>query len=132
MNRSIRILSYLFIFTMTTFLFAQMTVSGTVTDASTGDALSGANVVVDGTDLGAAADASGAFTISDVPNGATLTASMIGYSSESKDAAATLNFHLAASAVQLSALDVVATRATYRKTPVAFTELDEQDLKLRI
>ena len=132
MNRYTRIVANTFILSLTSILFAQMTVSGTVTDASSGDALAGANVVVDGTDLGVASDANGAYTLSNVPNGATITASMIGFSSESKDASATLNFRLVTSAVQLSALDVVATRATYRKTPVAFTELDEQDLKLRI
>ena len=40
-----------------------MTVSGTVTDASTGAALPGANVVVDGTSKGSAADAKGTFTL---------------------------------------------------------------------
>ena len=62
MNRSIRILASLLVFSLTTFLSAQMTVSGTVTDATTGAALSGANVVVDGTDNGAAANACGCFT----------------------------------------------------------------------
>ncbi|MBT3840535.1 MAG: hypothetical protein HOB40_07665, partial [Candidatus Marinimicrobia bacterium] len=75
MNRYTRIAANILVLSFTSILFAQMTVSGSVTDASTGDALAGANVVVDGTDLGAAADASGAFTIRNVPNGATLTAS---------------------------------------------------------
>ena len=47
-----------------------MTVSGTVVDASTAP-LAGANVVVDGTNKGSAADTSGAFTINNVPNGST-------------------------------------------------------------
>ena len=57
MNRSQRILASLLFFSITTYLSAQMTVSGTVTDAGTGSALAGANVVVDGTNNGAAADA---------------------------------------------------------------------------
>ena len=44
-------------------------VSGKVTDAGSGDFLPGANVVVDGTDLGAAADADGAFSIEGVEVG---------------------------------------------------------------
>ena len=44
-------------------LFAQMTVTGTVTDAATGDALTGANVVVEGTDLGAAAASNGSYLL---------------------------------------------------------------------
>ena len=79
MNHPTRSLGSFLILSISSILFAQMTVSGTVTDSATGAALAGANVVAVGTDLGAAADASGAFTISNVPNGATITASVIGY-----------------------------------------------------
>ena len=45
---------------MSTFLFAQQgSVSGRVTDADTGDPLVGANVLVVGTNLGAATDVNG-------------------------------------------------------------------------
>ncbi|MCH7613561.1 MAG: TonB-dependent receptor [Candidatus Marinimicrobia bacterium] len=112
-------------------LFAQMTVSGTVSDAATGDALAGANVVVEGTDLGAAADASGNYSIANVPAGATITASMIGYTSVSATATATVNFALEASAIQLSALEVLASRADER-TPVAFTTVTKADMEFRL
>ena len=59
MNRNKRYYMFLASFLLPLSLFAQMTVSGTVSDAATGDALAGANVVVEGTDLGAAATASG-------------------------------------------------------------------------
>ncbi len=131
MNRYPRIVAGLFLFSLTTFLAAQMTVSGTVTDASTGDALAGANVVVDGTDNGAAADASGAFTINNVPNGATLTASMIGYSNASMTAARTVNFTLSASAVAMSGLEVLASRAD-EKTPVAYTTVSKAQMEARL
>ena len=49
--------------------FAQVQVSGTVTDADTGDALPGANVVIEGTTLGTATDQDGRYTISGVPTG---------------------------------------------------------------
>ena len=63
-------------------LFGQGTVSGTVTDAD-GNALPGANVVVEGTTLGAAATLNGSYSVS-VPNGTyTITASVVGYTSES-------------------------------------------------
>jgi hypothetical protein len=112
-------------------LFAQMTVSGTVSDAATGNALSGANVVVEGTDLGAAADANGNYSIANVPAGATITASMIGYTSSSATAAATVNFNLEASAIRLSALEVLASRAD-EKTPVAFTTVTKADMEFRL
>jgi outer membrane cobalamin receptor len=108
-----------------------MTVSGTVTDAATGSALAGANVVVDGTNNGAAANASGAFTISNVPNGATLTASMIGYADDSMAATKTVNFRLSASTIEMSGLEVLASRAD-EKTPVAYTNVTKADLEARL
>ena len=132
MNRYQQILAVILFFSLSTFSVAQITVSGTVTDASTGEALAGANVVVNGTEKGSAADVNGAFRINNVPNGATLTASMIGYSDASMSAASTVNFKLSASALEMSALDVVANKATYRKTPVAFTDLNEEELQLRV
>ena len=58
------------------------TLAGMVNDATTGEALAGANVVVDGTGLGAAADAGGSYLIENVPAGThTITASVIGYQS---------------------------------------------------
>jgi len=108
-----------------------MTVSGTVTDANSGSALAGANVVVDGTDQGTAADANGAYTLSNVPWGATVTASVIGYTSQSKGAAGTLNFGLEPSAIEMSALEVLASRAG-EKTPVAFTNVTKADMEVRL
>ena len=62
------------------FALAQRTVTGTVTDNSTGSALIGANVSVEGTDVGAGTDANGKYSIS-VPDGSTvLVFSYIGYS----------------------------------------------------
>ena len=51
------------------FVFAQGMISGTVTDAQSGDGLPGANVVVVGTTYGAAADANGAYPSSGPPVG---------------------------------------------------------------
>ena len=59
----------LFIAFLPVLLFAQNTISGTVTNASTGEALPGANVVVLGTNMGAAATVDGSYTISNVPDG---------------------------------------------------------------
>jgi len=57
-------------------------IRGIVTDAATGDPLWGANVVVQGTNLGAATDEDGYFIIFQVPIGQyTLVANMIGYTS---------------------------------------------------
>ncbi len=64
-------------------LFAQeKTVSGTVTDGATGEALPGANVTVQGTQTGTTTDAQGQYEL-DVPGpGAVLVFSFIGYQSQ--------------------------------------------------
>jgi len=131
MNRFTRIVANILILSFSSILFAQMTVSGTVTDASTGNTLAGASVVVDGTDMGAAADANGGYTLSNVPNGATLTASMIGYTDASATAGSTVNFALAGSAIEMSGLEVLASRAG-EKTPVAFTNVSKADMDVRL
>ena len=131
MNRYTRIVTNTFIFSLTSILFAQMTVSGTVTDASSGNALAGANVVVDGTDMGTAADVNGGYTLSNVPNGATITASMIGYSDESATAGRTVNFRLSETALQMSGLDVIASRVD-AKSSIAYTDVSPEELDLRL
>ena len=118
------------------FVMAQHTVSGTVTDAATGDALPGANVVVDGTNMGAAATADGSFSISNVPAGSyTITASVIGYADDSRSVNvsgdATVNFSLETSALELSALEVLASRAGER-TPVAYTNITKAEVEARL
>jgi outer membrane receptor protein involved in Fe transport len=57
-------------------------ISGTVTDAADGSPLIGANVMIDGTSLGAATDAEGTFFIINVPPGTfSVTIRMMGYES---------------------------------------------------
>jgi len=58
-----------------------MTVSGTVTDAQTGEALVGTQVFVKGTFVGTTTDDNGAFSLS-VESGATLMVAYIGYKSQ--------------------------------------------------
>lgn len=78
-NRFMRLL--LLIILSSTAIFAQNgTISGKITDKTNGDLLTGANVVVEGTKLGATADLDGNYTISKVPEGVyTLKVSFISY-----------------------------------------------------
>ena len=118
------------------FSLAQNTVSGTVTDASTGDALPGANVVLEGTSMGAAAGSDGTYSISNVSAGAyTVTASVIGYANASKSVNVsgdvTVNLSLAVSAVELSALEVLASRSG-QNSPTNSTTLTKAEMTLRL
>jgi len=111
--------------------------AGMVTDASSGAALAGANVVVEGTDLGAAADVSGSYLIEKLPTGSyTITASMIGYKSSSESVTigtgtAVVNFSLSSSVLKMSGLEVLASRAG-ENTPVAFSNVTKADMEFRL
>ena len=74
---------YLFVCLLSVATLTAQTVSGTVSSAD-GNALSGANVMVEGTDMGASSNNDGSFSISGLSDGDyTLTASYIGYDSAS-------------------------------------------------
>ncbi len=70
----------LIILTQFTFSQSRSRIVGTIKDAASGELLIGANVIVEGTGLGAATDVNGKFFIVNVPVGTyNLKASMIGY-----------------------------------------------------
>jgi len=127
------ILFSLFLFPIA--IFAQTgNIKGKVTDNG-GELLTGANVIVVGTVLGASVDANGEYLIKNVPAGSvTITASMIGY----KKASATINvvdgrtteidFRLNSIDVKLSEVVVAGNIAKERETPVAFSNVGEDEI----
>jgi TonB-linked SusC/RagA family outer membrane protein len=87
------------------------TVTGRVLDATTQQPVSGANVLVDGTQLGTLTRVDGGFVLTNVPLGAQrLTASLIGYGSQTQEvtvsatASTAVQFELQPQAVQLEEL----------------------------
>lgn len=76
-----RVLLFIAGFLMTAASFAQMTVSGSVTDES-GEPIIGANVIVIGTSTGTVTDIDGNYSVSNVSSGASLKVSYIGYKTE--------------------------------------------------
>ena len=113
----------------------ETSIGGVVSDESN-NPIVGANVIVEGTDLGSAADADGYYSIELEAGSYTLTASAIGYESQSTEVrirgdANIANFVLSVSAVEMTALEVLASRAD-EKTPVAHTTVDKVDLEFRL
>ena len=115
------------------------TITGRVTDAETGDGLAGANVLVEGTTLGAAADVIGEFIIGNVSDGTyTITGMVIGYDDASESVSVpsggsvNIDFSLIRAPIELSGLKVVASRARHRETPVAFTNIEKADMQMRL
>jgi TonB-linked SusC/RagA family outer membrane protein len=118
------------------FLLAQIQVSGTVTDAQTGDKLVGANVIVEGTDTGTSTDVDGNYSVT-VPAGLTsakLTARYIGYkqSTVTVSESGTTDFNLQEDVLKLDAVMVtgVAGELTKTKTPFAIDKIDSDVLEL--
>ena len=118
--------AFLMILGMSTFLMAQEgSVSGRVTDAQTGDPLVGANVLVVGTNLGAATDINGEYSISRVPAGAQrLNANYIGFASSSAnvdipvDGNATSDFGLSVAALNLNEVVVTGAGTAVEKSKI--------------
>jgi hypothetical protein len=116
-------------------LFGQGTISGSVTDAD-GNTLPGANVVVEGTTLGAAATLSGGYTIN-VPDGSyTVTASVVGYKSSSASVRvsgsnASANFTLESASVALGGVEVLADRVD-NTDAIPFNEMTKADIDFRL
>lgn len=135
--------SFLFwILLLPCWVFAQKTaIKGTITDATTGETLIGANVLAaDG--VGAITDFDGNYSFQ-VPNGSyTLKISYVGYETVEREVTATGKVLVVNVALETSTLDeikVVADVARDRETPVAFTnvlpvkieeELASQDLPM--
>ena len=100
--------------------FAQGKLSGTVTDGLTNNPLSGANVFIEGTNYGAAADADGNYVISNILDGSySVTAGYIGYKSASSEvtisgAEASASFALEVDPLRTE--EVVVTGAASRTT----------------
>ena len=85
------------------------TLAGTVIDEKTGEPLPGANIILKGTKMGTMADVKGFFLINNIPAGTySVTASMIGYTSVTKegvtilvDLRSTIDFRLAPTVLDL-------------------------------
>ena len=110
---------------------AQSTISGVVTDAESGLPLPGATVVVAGTVTGTATDSDGAYVISDLSPGTyAIEVSFVGYeailqSITLQGSNVTFDFALQASSQALEALELFASRALNRQTPVAYSDIEK-------
>ena len=114
-------------------------IAGTVTDTSTDEPLIGANIVIEGMPMGAATDADGDYFIINVPPGTySITASMLGYATETKvevrvnvDRTNRVDFKLKVAAIEGEEVTVVAEKPIIRKDLTAsITEFSGQEIEL--
>ncbi len=112
---------------------------GRVIDATMKQEMIGANVQVTGTMLGAVTDVRGNYTITGVPAGThSLKVSFVGYQTAEGSAAVTagkttvLDFALTPTMIITKGISVFADRAKERETPVAFTNIQKQEMVQRL
>ena len=126
-----------FLFAFSTSLFSQVTeIRGIVTDNMNKKALLGANVVIEGTGLGAMTDQSGQFRLN-VPNGNyVISVSFMGYEISKKSVTVVgtpivLDFALKPTVIPGQEVVITGTRAVTRKTPVAFIDVPRSEIQQR-
>ena len=98
-------------------------ISGSITDAETGEALTGVNVVIPEVGVGAASNANGYFTITNVPPGTyTVQATMIGYARHiirgvrvEIDQTTEIKIQLQQEAIEGETIEVVAQKKVIKK-----------------
>jgi len=109
-------------------------VRGNIKDAVTGKPLEGANVIIEGTTIGAASDENGNYIIRNVSSGQqTVEASFLGYFTGKTEIDAAgdviVDFALRPRTIESPEVVVTATRARERETPVAFTNVDRTEIE---
>ena len=105
-------------------------ISGTITDASTGEPLIGANIILEGTTYGAASDMNGAYVVIKVPSGRyNIVATSLGYQRSVvksvqilNDLTTTINIQLVQSAIALKDEVVIIAETPMIKKDLTATE----------
>jgi len=102
---------------------------------SNGQALVGANIMIEGTSIGSATDTDGNFSISVKDGSYNIVISMIGYEkktvSVNVSGNTSVNFSLKETSLELSGIEVLASRAA-ENTPVAYTNISKKEMEVRL
>jgi len=138
----INVRAFLFLFLIPVFIFAGITgkIAGRVIDASTGEPLPMVNVIVVGSEMGAATGMDGRYYIINVPVGTyTLEASMVGYQTVRisnvkvvQDMTTHINFKLSPEAIKTKVVKVTAKRSMVQKDVTAsMSRISKRDIERR-
>ncbi|MEK6479031.1 TonB-dependent receptor [Catalinimonas sp. 4WD22] len=135
------LLIYLSLLCLSLQAYAQTgSVSGKVTDEGTNEGLIGANVILEGTSTGTVTDMDGSFTLNGIEAGnQTLNITFLGYESISIPVTVQANettnvgiISLGEGAVGLQEVEVIASVAIDRKTPVAVSTIKGREIEQKI
>lgn len=119
----------------TTIAFSQSTIKGKVIGSDMNEPLPGANIIEKGTSNGATTDFDGNFTINTQASSGELVISFVGYTS--KTIAFTSGqdlgvISLESSDIGLEEVQIIASIAVDRKTPVAVSTIKAEDIALKL
>lgn len=119
----------------TTIAFSQSTIKGKVIGSDMNEPLPGANIIEKGTSNGATTDFDGNFTINTQASSGELVISFVGYTS--KTIAFTSGqdlgvISLESSDIGLQEVQIIASIAVDRKTPVAVSTIKAEDIALKL
>lgn len=126
----------LLVFLIPGVIFAQSgKLRGTIVDQKTKEPLIGANIIVEGTNLGGATDVEGSFYILNVPVGTySIKASYVGYHTVTmtnvrvnSEITTAVNFELASEDVQVQAVEIVAERPLIQRNTTNTVRIATQD-----
>jgi iron complex outermembrane recepter protein len=138
MLKNVMILLTFLLFASSIALAQNGTVEGRVVDEN-GNPLPGATIVLVNENIGANSGADGNFTIKNVPVGKQeFICSYVGYKTSTKkvevaeNKSSKINFTLIETSIMSRAISVVASRAEFRETPVAFADVPKQEMELKL
>jgi len=128
-----KLLTLIVVFMITGFTYGQGSINGKVVD-NTGDPLIGASVFIDGTTTGTITDVDGNFSLKSMNGKVKLVVSYIGFTTKKVDVDVygktdVGTIVLESDAVMLSSIEVVASYAVERKTPVAFVSVEKKQIE---
>ncbi|MFI1772862.1 TonB-dependent receptor [Thalassobellus citreus] len=118
-----------------TVIMAQSTISGTILEAGTTMSLPGANVVEKGTTNGVVTDFDGNFSLTTQSSSGEIVITYVGYTSKTISFSgdkAMGNIELESSQVGLEEIQIIASVAVDRKTPVAVSTIKAADISLKL
>jgi len=116
-------------------VMAQSTISGTILEAGTNIPLPGANVIEKGTSNGVTTDFDGNFTIKTKSSSGDIVISYIGYNSKTVTFSGDMTLgraSLTSSQFGLEEIQIIASVAVDRKTPVAVSTIKAADIELKL
>ena len=129
----------IFILLFSSWIFAQTgSIRGTIIDQEGGDPLIGANIIIDGTNMGAATDVEGSYQITNVPAGEhVLKVTYIGYEDQQKpisiepEQELIADFLLLSEVIQMQTYVVTASRKRERveDAPAAISVITQKDIR---